>query len=50
MKQQRKRVKIEMSIDLLCALWNNRENQEDLDTIIEKFLIAGLKAEGILRQ
>jgi hypothetical protein len=41
-----KTVNLEIDLETLCLLWDNRENSDDLDTAIEKLITAGLQAEG----
>jgi hypothetical protein len=51
MKQKHKTLKLTISLDLLCTIWDSREDPNDnLDTAIEKLVIAGLKAEGRIPQ
>jgi hypothetical protein len=45
---QRKQITLKISLELLCQIWDNRENpNDDLDTAIEKLLTKGLNHEGI---
>lgn len=47
-EQQRKRIRVKLPLDLLTTVWGNRGNEDTIDDAIEKFLIAGLKAERAL--
>jgi hypothetical protein len=39
-----KTIRVNLDLELLCKIWDNRENPtDDLDTAIEKLLIKGLK-------
>lgn len=43
---QNKTVTLKIPLDLLCHIWDNRENlNDDLDTAIEKLVIRGLEYE-----
>jgi hypothetical protein len=45
-----KTLRLTIDLETLCLLWENRKPAENLDDVIERFILAGLKAEGKMRQ
>jgi hypothetical protein len=43
---EKQRIRFSLPIDVLVALWNAKEPNEDLDTVIEKYLRIGIKTEA----